>query len=71
MNEGVPVRTVALMVIATVVAAAIVGLFLIHCFAPASYRYRAMRETRAERQAPAAIGQTQPGRIISIAAAVV
>jgi hypothetical protein len=39
MNEGVPIRTVALMAITTVIAAGIVGLLLIYCFAPTGYIY--------------------------------
>ncbi len=71
MNEGVPVRTIALMVITTVVAAGIVALFLIHCFAPPDYTYRATRHSRGARQSPAAIVQTPTGRITSAAAVAV
>lgn len=39
MNEGVPIRTIALMVVTTVVAAGIVALFLLRCFAPVHYTY--------------------------------
>lgn len=65
MNEGVPVRTIALMVITTVVAAGIVALFLIHCFAPPEYSYRAKRQSRSARQSPIAIVQSQTGPITS------
>jgi len=41
MSEGVPVRTIAMMVIATVIAAIIVGLILIYFGAPPGYIYTA------------------------------
>ena len=47
MNEGVPVQTIAIMVVATVVAAAIVGLILIYLGAPPGYVYHAASEARA------------------------
>lgn len=39
MNEGVPVRTIALMVITTVIVAGIAVWFLLHCYAPTHYVY--------------------------------
>ena len=65
MNEGAPVRTVALMIIATVVVAALVGLFMVHCFAPSEYNYRPTKQTRGDRQSSTAIVQSQTVHIIS------
>ena len=41
MNEGVPIRTIATMIIATIIAAVIVGLIMVHFFTPPNYTYSA------------------------------
>jgi hypothetical protein len=70
MNEGVPIRTIALMVVTTVVAAGIVVLFLLHCLA--SYEsYRVTRLSRGASQSSTSMVQTQTGRVNSAAGAVV
>lgn len=61
MNEGVPNRTVVMMIIATVIAAVIVALILIYLGAPPGYVYHAASAVPAPAMAKA---------IISTAAAV-
>jgi FlaG/FlaF family flagellin (archaellin) len=71
MNEGAPVRTVALMIIVTVVLAGLIGLFMIYCFAPSDYTYRATKQSRGACQSSTAIVRAPTVHIIPTAAAMV
>ncbi|HUY18965.1 MAG TPA: hypothetical protein VMV15_07040 [Candidatus Binataceae bacterium] len=69
MNEGVPVRTIAMMVIGTVVVAAIVAFFMIHCYAPSHYNYGAKHASRSAYQSAIASVQSQTGAVATAVAA--
>jgi hypothetical protein len=69
MNEGVPVRTVAMMVIGTIVVAAIVAFFMIHCYAPSDYTYGAKHTSLSAHQSGIAIVQSQTGAVAAAVAA--